>query len=288
MKSYEEFVAQSARLLAEARQLPLGTFPFPQHPAPAPNAPKALIFSPHPDDEIIVGALPVRLIREAKVNVVNVAVTQGSNKARQPGRWKELQDCCRYIGFGLIQTQPGGLDGINLKTRTQNQTQWKQSVRRIVEILKANQPQIILFPHETDWNSSHVGTHYLLEDALQELGPQFVCTTIETEFWGALDDPNIMVESTERDIADLITALSFHVGEVQRNPYHVRFPAWLMDNVRRGAELVGGQGGAAPEFPYATLYRVRRWKNGRFERAWEGGKILSRTDSPAFLLQDGF
>ena len=40
-------------------------------------------------------------LREAKWNVINAAVTQGSNKARQAGRWEELAACCDCIGFGL-------------------------------------------------------------------------------------------------------------------------------------------------------------------------------------------
>jgi hypothetical protein len=95
---------------------------------------------------------------------------------------------------------------------------------------------------------------------------------------------NLMVESTVADVADLLAALSFHVGEVQRNPYHLRLPAWLQDNVRRGAELVGGQGGPAPDFAFATLYRLRQWKNGRIENVYQGGKQISATDNPGRLL----
>ena len=87
--------------------------------------------------------------------------------------------------------------------------------------------------------------------------------------------PNLMVESSAQDLGDMMAALSFHVGEVQRNPYHLLVPAWMQDNVRRGGELVGGQGGAAPDFPFATLYRLRRWARGGFEPAFEGGKILA-------------
>jgi hypothetical protein len=83
-----------------------------------------------------------------------------------------------------------------------------------------------------------------------------------------------MVESTPRDVGDMMAALSFHVGEVQRNPYHLLVPAWMQDNVRRGGELVGGQGGAAPDFSFATLYRLRRWRRGGFETPYEGGKNL--------------
>ena len=42
----------------------------------------------------------------------------------------------------------------------------------------------------------------------------------------------------------MITATTFHVGEVQRNPYHLLLPGWMLDNVRRGRGTCGwaGQG----------------------------------------------
>ena len=58
----------------------------------------------------------------------------------------------------------------------------------------------------------------------------------------------------------MIAATTFHVGEVKRSPYHLVLPAWMMDNVRRGCELVGGQGGAAPQFTFAALYWLRKWR----------------------------
>jgi hypothetical protein len=79
-------------------------------------------------------------------------------------------------------------------------------------------------------------------------------------------------------VSDLLAALSFHVDEVRRNPYHLRLPAWLQDNVRRGAELVGGQGGVAPDFAFATLYRLRQWKNGSVVDVLKSGKTLTAKD----------
>ena len=76
----------------------------------------------------------------------------------------------------------------------------------------------------------------------------------------------------------MMTALSFHVGEVQRNPYHLLVPAWMQDNVRRGGELVGGQGGAAPDFHVRTLYRLRRWARGRVSGGLRGGGAWPRAE----------
>ena len=260
-----------------------GVPPLPR-PTLAPEAPKVLLFSPHPDDEVIVGGLALRLLRQSGLHVLNVAVTQGSDKARQSGRWQEASDCCNHLGWGLIQTRPGGLEGINVKSRIGQPERWAASVARIAEILTEQQPKIIFFPHELDLNSSHVGTHYLVTDALAQLGPAFSCHTVETEFWAAMSQPNLMVEVGPQDLADLLTALSFHVGEVSRNPYHQRLPAWMIDNVRRGAELVGAQGGAAPSFPFATLYRLRRWRHGQFEAVLEKGRFLLQNENPAALF----
>jgi len=276
MNPYHQFVADYAKLLAAGKNYPLGGFPVPERKPPAAPTQTALIFSPHPDDEVIIGGLPLRLLRELNMNVMNVAVTQGSNKARQAERWKELKACCDYIGFGLIQTGENGLEGINLKAREAQPEQWKASVARIAQILQARKPAVIFFPHVRDWNSSHIGTHHLVMEALQGLARGFSCYAVETEFWGAMDAPNLMVETSPADLADLITALSFHVGEVKRNPYHLRLPAWMIDNVRRGGELVGGQGGEAPDFTFATLYRLSYWDGNSLKPVFEKGLFVGK------------
>jgi hypothetical protein len=48
----------------------------------------------------------------------------------------------------------------------------------------------------------------------------------------------------------------------------------MQDNVRRGAEVVGGQGGMAPKFDFGTLYKISRWENGKQYQIWKKGKIL--------------
>src|SRR4051812_33855749 len=115
MKHFEEYVAGYGDLLAQGESLPLGGFePLPR-PKALPDAPKALFFSPHPDDECISGGIAVRVMREMGANVLNVAVTQGSSKARQAERLVELKNACDYIGFGLITTGPSGLEKIHVK-----------------------------------------------------------------------------------------------------------------------------------------------------------------------------
>ena len=274
MNPYQKMVSEYARFAKEGKSYPLGGFaPLPR-PTVAKDAPKVLIFSPHPDDEVIIGGVALRLLREAKWNVINIAVTQGSNKARQAERLAELKACCECIGFGLQTTIPGGLEKVVVKTRDQEPEHWAKSVKVIADILAEHKPKVILFPHDKDWNSSHIGTHFLVMDALKSLPADFSCYTVETEFWGAMWSPNLMVEISAQDLTDLITALTFHVGEVKRNPYHLSLPAWMMDNVRRGCEVAGGQGGAAPDFVFATLYRLQQWRQGKLEKLHDAGRVL--------------
>lgn len=271
---YLEFVRGYTALLANGRQLPLGGFPNAPRPSLPPDAPKVLMFSPHPDDECIVGALPLRLLRERRVRIVNVAVTLGSNPARRSGRWEELSAACRFLGFDLRLSRPGGLEKISPKGRAESPETWAAAVETMVSILRDENPMMVVFPHEGDWNGTHIGVHYLVREALERWGPAARLLVLETEFWAPMSAPNLMIESSAEDAADLVAAISFHVGEVRRNPYHLTLPAWMQDNVRRGGELVGGQGAAAPDFGLATLYRLRRWVDGGFADALDRGRFV--------------
>lgn len=276
---YAKFVAAFARMLKEGKSYPLGIVAPRTPPGAHDEAARVLIFSPHPDDECIIGALPLRLLRERRMTVVNVAVTQGSRKDRQEARLAELRAACNYLGFEVAPTVRNGLEKIRLDTRDQNRILWDDAVDVIAAVLQRYEPRIVFLPHANDWNTTHVGVHFLVMDALRKMPSAYHCRLVETEYWGPMNAPNLMIESSPADVTDLVTALSFHAGEVCRNPYHLRMPAWLIDNVRRGGELIGGQGEEPPDFTFATLYRVRAWNRGRIEDLDMPGRAFSCDDS---------
>lgn len=278
MENYHDFIDTLTNAIAEAKKLPLAAARSRAQPALPEKTPRVAIFSPHPDDECIIGALPLRLLRQNRVKIFNIAVTQGSRKDRQAPRFQELRRACEYLGFEVVQTRPGGLEKIKPETRQQESDYWRECVQVIVDIMQNLAPDIIFVPHKDDWNSTHIGTHYLIMDALGAMPDTFSCTVIETEYWQPMPDPNWMVECRPELLADLITGLTFHEGEVARNPYHLALPAWMQDNVRRGSELVGGQGEAAPDFLFATLYRVSRWRNGEMAPLPPSPGILAADD----------
>ncbi|WP_051711232.1 PIG-L deacetylase family protein [Andreprevotia chitinilytica] len=229
----------------------------------AADAPVVMIFAPHPDDECIIGALPLRLGREAGFKVINVAVTQGSNLKRQPERWAELANACDYLGWDLLETIPGGLMSVSPKTRDAEPAAWAEKVSVLAALIEEHKPTVCVFPHDNDYHSAHIGTHYLAVDALK--AAKHSCVVALTEFWRQMDAPNALIATNNSDTTDLITALACHVEEVRRNPYHLRLPGWMADNVRRGAEVCGGQGAAAPTFSFGTIYQVTQFDGSKLQ-----------------------
>lgn len=255
-----EFVSTHAALLNQAR-LPLISslkdMSLPPRPELADDAPVVLLFSPHPDDECITGALPLRLSREAGYRVINLPVTLGSNPRRQEEREQELKRACAWLGFELQEIEPGGFSHVNTHARDKDPEEWSSKVEGIARIIARHKPAIVICPNSDDGHATHIGTHHLVIDALAHEG--HACWLVQTEFWRAMAHPNLLVESSLPDTADLISALSCHVGEIKRNPYHLRLTSWMADNVRRGSELIGGAGMPAADFAFGTLYRLDRF-----------------------------
>jgi N-acetylglucosamine malate deacetylase 1 len=239
-------------------------------PAPAPGAPVALLLSPHPDDEALTGGLPLRLRSEAGWRVVNLPVTLGSAMDQRPRRWRELQACCASLGFELLPAVHEAEGRLEPSLQQSAPAHWRRCVQTVAQALLQWRPRALFFPHAGDVQPAHVGTHALALAALREVGGRLQPATVHTEYWGTLPNPNLMVQLTVDDVARLAGAVACHVGEVARNPYHLNLPAQCIDAVRRGAELVGGLGQAAPAMSFAMLYRVQQWQ-GAGEVPWAGG-----------------
>jgi LmbE family N-acetylglucosaminyl deacetylase len=226
--------------------------------------PCALILSPHPDDECLTGVLPLRLQRENGWHIVNVAITLGSDSKRRAPRNAELARACAVLGFECVLADADGFSAVHKSTRDEHAPVWRKMVGRIAEIIAHFQPQAVLMPHGHDGHLSHIGTHLLGMDALAAQPADFTSAVINTEYWHPLDQPNLLIGASEEDAATLLSALACHAGEVARNPYDIRFPAYLIDNVRRGSERVGLSGSASAAMDFAMLYRLGQWRGGKF------------------------
>jgi len=276
------YVEEVVQTLEGGKKIPLGPASSSLLPPPVSSVPaepvRIVVCAPHPDDEALVGALPLRLRLETGAHVTDCAITLGSNVTQRPRRLRELSSACRVLGFDLIvPLHPAGFDNVNLKTRTNCPEEWAAKVETLCEVFDRLAPDVVFAPHAEDFNTTHIGTHFLAVDALGaylERRGQGALMLIETEYWHENARPNLMVGVSPEVEAMLVMATAEHGAEVSRNPYHLRHPARMIENVRLGAETVGGQGGAAPDFPFAELYRVTFMKGREVIEPRPGGRIV--------------
>lgn len=227
-----------------------------------PSAPMTvMILSPHPDDESIVGSLALRLLHENNAHIVNVAVTLGSKKERQEERTQELLNACELLEMECVFLDEN----------------WKKKEKELKGLIQKYQPSLIIAPHLKDFHPTHIKTGELLKKVLVTFKKERFLVAW-SEFWGQLAKPNILVEIPLEILEQQMLALEKHAGEIARNPYHLRLPAWMMDNVRRGSELVGGKGAEASQMAFGVLYQLQLYKGGKFTTPKISSFLSAQTD----------
>lgn len=229
---------------------------------------KILILSPHPDDEIISGALALRLQQENRCEVINVAVTLGSNADRKTPRRRELANALSFLKWkGHVLPEL-----------------WSEKEKKLVALLKSERPALIIAPHLHDYHPAHIKTAELTVRALRK--SKLASTVAWAEYWSPQAKPNFLVGIARTTLMKQVQALSFHQGEIKRNPYHLTLPSWQMDNVRRGSEWLGGKGALNAQFAFGQLYRIETWENGKASRRDVAGKICGPDSDLSDLLVD--
>ncbi|MBI4068317.1 PIG-L family deacetylase [Candidatus Kaiserbacteria bacterium] len=279
MKTYEEFITGYTQLLKDAREIRLGNYDRSVWPILDSKPPIAMIFSPHPDDEVLMGApLAMRLRREG-YRIVNVAMTLGRPEQRER-RATELKGACAYLDFELTVLASNGFDSASKSLRKSEVWLWLSQVNTIAGFIHRIMPKIIIIHHHHDAHHEHQGTALMVRGALQCI--EWSGIVFEGEYWSEVQNPNLMLEVSAEQLIQMLEALSCHKGELERNPYDRREPARLSNNVRR-SEIVLGRGTAAPAFDFAAMYRRNQCVKGKVLPRPGKKLVLDKTDSIEYV-----
>ena len=265
-KEWLSYVESFSRPYQEKSGVTRISCPDPFDPVSGKSGGRLVICSPHPDDEILTGTLPLRLLQEDGVAVTNMVMTLGSDPARKEARLAELTAACRLVGFDLtLVEEPLAFERLSPENEDE---QWRDRVDLLVDHFAALQPDYVQIPHALDAHPTHKAVHWLVFKALQLYTRKYDCSVLllESEYWSSLTRPNLLVGISNEDLALLICALIRHQGEIARNSYHLSLPGRMMDAVRRGSELLDGYGSGNSDMIFAELYTLSRMRGG--EQVW--------------------
>lgn len=227
---------------------------------------KIAIFSPHPDDEILSGGLALRLQLENNCSIHNIAITLGSLPSRKLPRRRELAKALDFLGWS----------GVVLPEK------WSEKEKRVTSFLRKEKPSLVVAPHADDYHPTHTKTAALTKKVLARA--KFTGPVAWAEYWAPQAKPNLLVGVPRALLLRQVQALTFHKGEVQRNPYHLLLPAWQMDSVRRGSEWLAGKGAVGAPFVFGQLYRLEWWQNGKPLRKELSARILGPNSDVSDLI----
>ena len=206
---------------------------------------RILIIAPHPDDECLMAGLALRAKRELGAEVAVLPFSFGSATQRRLPREIELTRALAVLGFDLWNPRPPG-------------THEELTEPELTTAFESFRPDAILIPHESDAHPTHIRCSKAAKKAAERFCSlhQVTLSVFESEYWQSMEDPNLLIPLNSELVSTLGEALIHHVGEVNRNPYHLTLPAWYMDQERRGRERVYGLGSRhAFQSLFSQLYR---------------------------------
>ena len=195
-----------------------------------------------------MGGYALRMRQEWGATVSVLPFSYGSALDRRSERKQELEKALAILDFELFD--PRKLSG--------GMPQYERlALDEAFDGLVQFAPQVVITPHADDGHPTHIETHQVIRECLVrylKTHPQEKILWVQSEFWRDMKGPNVLIPYSAEQVSLLGQALMAHQGEVARNPYHLRLPAWLMDQVRKGSELVAGFGSSAAQIPFGQIY----------------------------------
>jgi len=194
---------------------------------------RILVVAPHPDDECLMAGVALRAQKECGAQIGVVAYSFGSDPLRKGPRKQEFKEALQVLGFSEVSREALGL--------VVDQEWSELELQKALEFFN---PDSVLVPARTDRHPTHVRASMRSWAAVRAhvARTQTPIDMLETEYWGQIEAPNLLIPLGVEQVKQMGQALLAHQGEVSRNPYHLSLLAFLMDQQRRGAEVVSGFG----------------------------------------------
>ena len=180
---------------------------------------RVLHVSPHPDDELIGAPATLFALRDAGAEIVNLAVSLGSDAAMAEVRRAELEEACRRAGFALRFGDPA-------------------------PALRDGAFDLVVGPSPHDRHPAHVR---VARQVLAAAPPRWWMWGL----WGELARPTTVTGFGEERLREIHHALEAHASQLARNDFRRLVTGRAMAATVLAAEQVFGFGAAGIDAPYA-------------------------------------
>ncbi|MGA8745584.1 MAG: PIG-L family deacetylase [Solirubrobacterales bacterium] len=219
----------------------------------------ALHFAPHPDDELIGAPATLMALRDAGWRVVNLACGLGRPEQRER-REAELREACRLAGFELRIPEPPIAISAG-EDRAGAHPALSDLVRAAIDDLA---PAVLISPSPEDRHPAHELVGGAIRDTLSERcgeAPRWWMWAL----WGALPQATLGTAFGARRLDEILTALSAHRGELERNDYRLLVRARAALNASLATELLFGFGAERScDAPFVELLTEVERRDGRW------------------------
>jgi bacillithiol biosynthesis deacetylase BshB1 len=137
-----------------------------------------LAIAAHPDDiELACAATVAKLVRDGKkVGILDLTDGELGTRGTRSIRFKEAEEASKILG--VSERIRLGLSDGNIEV---NQT----NIKKVIQIIRAFQPTILLFPHWLERHPDHEHTHKLCREAWFYSGLE----KIQTKYDGKIQQP---------------------------------------------------------------------------------------------------
>ena len=184
---------------------------------------RALVISPHPDDELIGAGGTILRLRQNGADVHVLQMTNGRSCASLSGTDERLRRSIRLEEAGRVAK---GL-GVGMTAWQDQDDDIRPSpglTTRLLELLGAEQPDVVIVPFLNDPHPDHRFANTMLYAALRQKRETSVKWVLSYEVW-SLCPHNLVVDVSE--LAERKTALLGHYRSALRVVNYARTSEWF-------------------------------------------------------------
>jgi len=218
-----------------------------------PKNKKIVVFSPHPDDDVIsMGATIIKLIKNKnKVSCVYLTpspkgvlgdiLVEEKIKIRE----NEAIEACKIIGskpiFSYLARNEEKIDLSN------------DNINKILNVLKTERPDIVALNHKEDMHPTHRMCSRLILKALEKF---HVVKKWFWEEWTPIQNPNCFIFFDENIMNVKIKAIRAHKSQIKRARFDLATKSLNLYRGIMGGEITRGFGSSSEKINYAEVFYI--------------------------------